>query len=202
MPFKVFVNGNILPDSDLNDYLMEQAVISCTSGTRPSSPNDGMLCWETDTERYTTYNASIGSWVPLGQIVDGTYTPALTAATTNPTLGTGSTATARYTLRNGKWCDVCGIIAFGSSGAAAGSGQYFISLPFTTANDMTVGVQYFGNSYLRRNTGPAIAQAMTYAAPGASTLSLVANNATVTNAAPWAWSNVDYIGFSITFRTA
>lgn len=56
------------------------------------------------------------------------YTPVLTASTTNPTLGSGSVATGRY-LKAGR--DVRGTfdITFGSSGVAAGSGTYRISVP-------------------------------------------------------------------------
>jgi hypothetical protein len=62
MPFKVFVNNTTLPDTDLNDYLMEQAVIRCTSGTRPSSPNDGMTIYETDTGMHRYYRAASTDW--------------------------------------------------------------------------------------------------------------------------------------------
>ena len=57
-----------------------------------------------------------------------TYTPALTAVTTNPTLGTGSFQEARYQLIQ-KRAFVQGAIYFGSSGSAAGSGAYRISVP-------------------------------------------------------------------------
>lgn len=58
MAFKTFVDGNVLDAADLNDYLMEQAVIACTSATRPSSPNEGMTIVETDTDRMLVYDGS------------------------------------------------------------------------------------------------------------------------------------------------
>lgn len=58
---KVFADGNVLTAADVNDYLMEQAVIRCTSGDRPSSPNEGMTIRETDTDRALTYDGS--AWV-------------------------------------------------------------------------------------------------------------------------------------------
>lgn len=63
---------------------------------------------------------SFGAW--------GSYTPALTATTTNPTLGSGSTASGRYAKVQRT---VFGTfdITFGSSGVAAGSGTYLISVP-------------------------------------------------------------------------
>lgn len=60
--------------------------------------------------------------------VSESYTPALTAVTTNPTLGTGSSAVATYQQLQ-KMAFVRGAIFFGSSGAAAGSGAYRISVP-------------------------------------------------------------------------
>lgn len=200
MGFKLWSTNELLTSSDVNTYLMKQSVIVCTSGTRPGSPNDGMLVWETDTERYSSWNASLAAWVTLGQIVDGQWTPTLTAATTNPTMGSGSYVVGRYTLRNGKWCDVSFTVKFGSSGSAAGTGQYFVALPFTTAGDITQGVPYGGSAYL---FGPAaIAQALVYAAASANTCSFVANNTTVSNSVPWTWTNNNYIAGSLTYRIA
>lgn len=61
-----------------------------------------------------------------------TYTPALTAATTNPTLGSGGAfeQKGRY-VQIGHLVVVKINIRFGSSGAAAGSGTYSVSLPVT-----------------------------------------------------------------------
>lgn len=138
MPFKVFTNGSILPDTDLNDYLMEQVIISCTSSTRPSSPNDGMAIWETDTERYMSYNATAGGWVYLGQMISGTNVPSLTSTGTAPSLGTSPAVGGRYTLYGGNWCNYRGLIKWGSS-PTVGSGTYIISLPFTSSNTVTAG---------------------------------------------------------------
>lgn len=59
MAFKTFVDGVALPASDLNTYLMKQTVIVCTSGTRPSSPNEGMTIFETDTDLYRYWNGTM-----------------------------------------------------------------------------------------------------------------------------------------------
>lgn len=58
MAFKTFSNGSVLTDTDLNDYLMVQSVIVCTTGTRPASPVTGMTVFETDTKLYRRYNGS------------------------------------------------------------------------------------------------------------------------------------------------
>lgn len=56
------------------------------------------------------------------------YTPTLTAATTNPTLGTGSVAIGAY-KRIGKTVLWRASILCGSAATAAGSGTYTLSLP-------------------------------------------------------------------------
>ncbi len=63
-------------------------------------------------------------------IAYGTPTTVLTAATSNPTLGTGSSATAAY-MRTGKLVHFRIEVVSGSSGTAAGSGQYQFLLPAT-----------------------------------------------------------------------
>ena len=68
MAFKTFTAGSVLTAADVNDYLMEQVVITCTSGTRPGSPNEGMTIYETDTDYIRVYNGS--AW----RVVAGVYT--------------------------------------------------------------------------------------------------------------------------------
>lgn len=199
--YTLLVTGDVPGASTYFNPLLNQTIIPTTSGSKPGSPPDGMMVWETDTERYVSYNASLGGWKIHGQIVDGTFTPTLTASTTNPTLGSGSGSIGKFTLRNGIWCDVRFTIKFGSSGAAAGSGQYLIAVPFTSASDFTIAAPDCGAAYLRDDSGPAIKQGMTYISPGFATLSIVADNITVTNSSAWTWANLDSLAGSITYRT-
>ena len=62
MPFKTFTS-TVLSSSDVNTYLMKQAVITCTSGTRPGSPVTGMVIYETDTDTFLYWNAA--AWVQV-----------------------------------------------------------------------------------------------------------------------------------------
>ena len=85
MAYKVFTNGSTLPASDLNDYLMKQAVISfadsaARSGAIPS-PNEGMLTWLEDSNRYEYYNGS--SWTALTESSLTTETANYTTVATN-----------------------------------------------------------------------------------------------------------------------
>lgn len=67
MAYKVFSNGSVLNASDLNDYLMNQAVISFTSSTARdaaiTSPIEGQLTWLEDSNKYSFYNGA--SWADL-----------------------------------------------------------------------------------------------------------------------------------------
>lgn len=203
MGYKLWSSNELLTASDVNTYLMKQSVIAALSGSKPSSPTDGMLVFETDTERYVCWNATAGSWRIVAQTIDTAHTPTLTAATTNPTLGSGGGVNGRYTLRNGIWCELSFTIKFGSSGAAAGTGAYLIALPFTSANDLaaTSTNPYCGACHLFDSSGPSAAQGMTFIAPNSAFLQILANNFTVGAAVPWTWSNLDAISGSITYRT-
>lgn len=199
MPFRTWANGDVPQDTDWNDYLQEQVVIRCTSGTRPSSPNDGMLIYETDTKRYVCYEATAAAWRVYGHSVAGAHTPVLTAATTNPTLGSGSIAAARYVLNNGDLCTYFGHISFGTSGANAGSGQYFLSLPATSATGVGITA---GSAMIRDASAGVLTPAACYLAQGVTTLSFAYNGNVVTSAVPWVWANSDYFSWNITYQVA
>jgi hypothetical protein len=62
--FKTFTAGAVLTASDVNTYLAKQAVVVCTSTTRPASPPEGMVIYETDTDKMLTYVSATTGWVP------------------------------------------------------------------------------------------------------------------------------------------
>jgi hypothetical protein len=124
------------------------------------------------------------------------YTPTLTATTTNPTLGTGSTASGRYAEIDRV---VFGTfdITFGSSGVAAGSGTYEISAPV--------------NIYSSRPANAPLGRAMLFDSSGsvAAYFDLISDYDTfriryaatwptgsltyVNDSTPWTWAAGDYI---------
>ncbi|WP_263732553.1 hypothetical protein [Cellulomonas sp. SG140] len=57
------------------------------------------------------------------------YTPTLTASTTNPSLGTGASVAGAYKMLDPKTCAWRVSISAGSSGVTVGSGTYYISVP-------------------------------------------------------------------------
>lgn len=64
MAFKTFNAGDVLTAADMNTYLMNQAVISCTSGSRPGSPTDGMVIYETDTDKMLLREGTVWRRIP------------------------------------------------------------------------------------------------------------------------------------------
>jgi hypothetical protein len=56
---KTFTSGAVLTAADVNNYLMKQAVVTCTSGTRPASPTTGQPIFETDTNLIRVWNGSV-----------------------------------------------------------------------------------------------------------------------------------------------
>jgi len=56
--YKTWLTGDVLTASDTMGYLMKQAVVTCTSGTRPSSPTTGQPIYETDTKLIRVYDGS------------------------------------------------------------------------------------------------------------------------------------------------
>ena len=100
----------------------------------------------------------IGEWT--------SYTPVLTATTTNPTLGIGSSSVGNY-ARVQDYIVYRFSVSFGTSGTNAGSGNYKISLPVTANQfgayftqvagqtcffDLSTGLFYFMNAWLESTT--------------------------------------------------
>jgi hypothetical protein len=128
------------------------------------------------------------------------YTAALTASSSNPTLGSGSNTAGRYT-RIGDLVVIQVEILFGSSGAAAGSGTYSVSVPTgldiasSVETDIIAGTAELLNSGTRRHMCLARRSA-------ATTVSLMAESTggTVTHASPFAWTNNDAIQLLLTYE--
>jgi hypothetical protein len=199
--YTLLVTGDVPGASTYFNPLLQQTIIPTTSGSKPGSPPDGMVVWETDTERYVSFNATLGAWVFLGQMLTGTYTSTLTAVTTNPTLGTGGSANGRYTLFGGKFCTVRGSIVFGTSGTNAGSGQYLIALPFAASTGITGGVPNTGAGVVRCAGGLNVTTC--FISSGSSNLAMLTTGGNnVASGAPGAWTINDYLSFTITYEMA
>lgn len=130
------------------------------------------------------------------------YVPALTASVTSPTLGSGSSITGRY-VRIGDIVIVWVEIKFGSSGVAAGSGTYRISLPVNMSAGMlglgTMGVAFLLDSGTTRNTATvrndnSNADFVILQAQG--------TNASVGASSPWTWAANDELELVLVYEAA
>ena len=96
MPFKTFA-AEVLTASDVNTFLIRQAVITCTSTTRPASPTEGMLIYETDTDDYRFYTGS--AWKEFLLTDTQTWTPQFIARdVTSP-----NALSTTFATGNGTW---------------------------------------------------------------------------------------------------
>lgn len=122
------------------------------------------------------------------------YTPALTASVSNPTLGTGSVRQGLY-VRRGPEVTVFFKIAFGSSGAAAGSGLYRVSLPFDRHAD--IGDHGCGTVIL---VGTGVDMAVCFlSASIADVIQFRTDDNTVANNHPWTWAANHILEGSVTY---
>jgi hypothetical protein len=124
--YKDFQNGNILDESELDGYLMQQAVMRfATPAARDTALAavlaDGMVTFAEDTD--TLWIRSDGAWVPF-DTKPQSWTPVVTGSGGNPT---PSSATGTY-MRRGKWVDFDFEYTFS---ATVGSGSYTVSVPVT-----------------------------------------------------------------------
>lgn len=127
------------------------------------------------------------------------YTPILTAATTNPTLGTGATQAGRY-MRIGKTVLFAAYIKLGTSGVAAGSGFYSISLPVGVAN---ATVKYLVPVLLLDSSSGTYVDATGQIEPGGTVITRIrygggvgaiastTSSTTVGDTTPWTWAAGD-----------
>ena len=132
------------------------------------------------------------------------WTPTLTATTTNPTLGTGGSATGRYVQNPDKTVNASGIILFGSSGVAAGSGEYLIALP-VARNASAIG-QVMGTAVLYDDSAGKFMPCAMYLSD--STHARIANDSysvaglIVSNSVPQVWAANDAIIFTLMYEGA
>ena len=128
------------------------------------------------------------------------YTPTLTASTTNPTNWTQT----GYYARVGKLVIAKGTLTAGGA-MTAGSGTYRIALPVNAQTALGNAVLE-GSTYLYDNsTGNAYSIAVPYAANTAY-IQLVYGTggtvATVAHNAPWTWAASDSIQFAFSYEAA
>ena len=141
------------------------------------------------------------------------YTPTLTASTTNPTLGSGSSATGYY-KRLGHRVEGYATIQFGSAGVAAGSGYYGLLLPVEPVNrTQAIGIGYVidNSDNVRFLVASAAVSTPLWAANTSKAIIVVSNAAgagfftganPVGAAAPWTWAENDQLLVTFSYEAA
>lgn len=141
------------------------------------------------------------------------YTPTLTASTTNPTLGSGSSATGYY-KRLGHRVEGYASILFGSAGVAAGSGYYGLLLPVEPVNrEQAIGIGYLVDysDNVRFLVASAAVSPPLWAANTSKAIIVVSNAAgagfstganPVGAAAPWTWAENDQLVVTFSYEAA
>lgn len=131
------------------------------------------------------------------------FTPSIVGATTSPTLGTGSETTGAY-IQIGKLVIYRFKIIFGTSGVAAGSGEYRILCPVAAAGTGEYGAAfqiflYDSSTAAAWSTGsPHFITTTTFSI----SYGVGGGNTSVSNAAPWVWAASDQIKGGIVYQAA
>lgn len=209
--YTLLVTGDVPGATTYFNPLLQQTIINCTSGTRPSSPTDGMCIYETDTRYYRSWNSTAAAWITVFSNTVTAFTPTLTATTTPPTLGssTGFAAIGWWSRSQANLIDFCFVFGFGTVGANAGSGSYNVNLPVAAFAVMgTSFPESIGAGMIRDNSTGVVKGATIYV-PGSNTAVVaihtpdnLGNAQFLTNAVPWTWAAQDYIFGHIRYRAA
>ena len=126
MAYHLFVSGERPTATSWNDWVGRRVLSDCTSSTRPASPVNGQVAFETDTLRVSQYNGS--AWVTFAQVgAWTTYSPTWTTSGTAPVIGNG-TLTGRYTRLGDKTIMVQVKLVAGST-TTFGTNGWLIGLP-------------------------------------------------------------------------
>lgn len=139
--------------------------------------------------------------------LQGTYTPALQATTTSPTLGTAAVQLGDWELNAGM-VQVGFTIQFGTAGTAAGSGTYRVTLPSGFGIDAdwqdnrAVGTVWISDSSAGA-TGFYVAVLRTSSSSPDTVVMATTEfpQRAVTNAIPMTWAANDYLRGSFRYKT-
>jgi hypothetical protein len=126
--FKTFTAGSVLTASEVNTYLMKQAVIVCDASTDyPAAPVEGQFVFDKTLDTYLAYDgAAFVRVLPLDASAVQSWTPAITQ--------TGSvtvTVNEAVYLRQGAFVDAWANLSV--TGSGTGNSNVLTSLPVTSA---------------------------------------------------------------------
>lgn len=175
----------------------------CTSTSRPSSPFDGQVIYETDTNRVAVWDNTAWTYLTGANFVEWTaYTPTWT----NLTVGNGSQE-FRY-IQIGKLVTVSGRFTFGSTTSVTSS-PIKLSLPVTARTPtLTNAGQGLGGGTFTDAGSSLYAAVVVYDTTTRVGLCVYGTGgtfATVTDTSssnPFVWANTDEIGITFSYEAA
>lgn len=174
------------------------ALTSAWAGLSLTTIDATVMAAET-TAHFNELQPYFGAW--------SSWTPALTAVTTNPTLGTASSTVGRY-IKVGKTIIGWGRITFGTSGTNAGSGTYKLSLPVAAHATQQI-LNRLGPGFARLTSAGLYTEARLSWSATANQLNATYPSSAVNgsftgagNATPGAWTANDFIDYDFMYEAA
>jgi hypothetical protein len=133
---KTWATNDVVTAADLNGFVRDQWITICTSGTRPTTSQEGRTIHETDTDRYYRWDgaawqlfAALGAWDSWSPVVTQGATPA-------------STVSNGFSIKEGRKARGTANVAFTGAGTAAT--RVGFTLPYAAdATQAIVGAFYF-----------------------------------------------------------
>jgi len=169
--------------------------------TSPKTYRTGDVLTAADLNTYQRDNFE--ALAPNGVTVQ-TFTPTLDGAVTDPTLGSGSTASG-LAYRIGKLAIVHMTFIFGTSGTSAGSGDYLANFsalgsPFNLNTNLSSVAGHVGSGYAEESGGNRYVVAARYTS-GNTVRIPYDGGGNVGAAAPFAWGANDLLKLTLTYVT-
>ena len=167
----------------------------CTSTTRPASPFEGQLIYETDTDRVVSYNGSSWSYLTGTRFIEWT---SFTPTWSNLTVG-NATQSFSYS-EHGNLMLVEGVITLGSTSSVSSNPS------FTIPNGRTSNGTVVGQNLRLEDTGSTNFFGQLYVSTTAIDLytfnvgSTYATLASISSTVPFAWGTGDKIHVGCAFR--
>lgn len=107
----------------------------CTSSTRPASPFEGQVIYETDTDKIMSYSGSAWQFVSSPQTLDPSIFTAFT-----PTISSGGTFTIGNGTLAGRYARIGNLVIaqyeliWGSTTSDSGTGEWVFSVPVAVSS--------------------------------------------------------------------
>ncbi|MGE0138664.1 MAG: hypothetical protein AB7R77_12655 [Ilumatobacteraceae bacterium] len=198
----VAAEATSITNANITDLRVRAAALGgtivCTSSTRPGSPAEGMLIYETDTDKVRCFNGSAWFTVAQSSFKGGwqTHSPLWT----NLTIGDGTQDHTYY--QDGSLVHARGNITFGASTSIGGS--VLLGLPVTPKSAVwfvgTARAQDSSDGF-KRYIGSAEINTSVW---GSTIAFHFHGSANMTSTIPFgtAWANTDSLSYAVTYEAA